>query len=252
MLCSAQNNICNIITEKWSFFLDRIGLNLHFKSIIYSFAFKMKHQKIKIYVAVASLAIFAASCASHSKNTTSYRPKNSNAVVAQGSKPKTSVKKTNSISGNATETTKKSGATNSALTKKMGFTVTQNDDINLYNIAAGWLGTPYKYGGNTKKGTDCSGLTNPIYNEAYGIKLSRSSADILTNNCTRIQKSQLSEGDLVFFRTDGRKSSIPNHVGIYLKDGMFIHSSTSKGVIISSIKADYYVKNWITGGRVRR
>ena len=90
-----------------------------------------------------------------------------------------------------------------------------------------------------------------VYKAVFGKTLTRQSAGMLTDNCTKITKSQLREGDLVFFRTDGKKSSTPNHVGIYLKENKFIHASTSKGVVVSDLLQSYYVTNWITGGRVK-
>ncbi|WP_286076278.1 C40 family peptidase, partial [Parabacteroides goldsteinii] len=61
----------------------------------------------------------------------------------------------------------------------------------------------------------------------------------------------LQEGDLVFFKTGGGKKKTPNHVGIYLKNGKFIHTSTSRGVMVSSLSEPYYTRSWITGGRVK-
>ena len=136
--------------------------------------------------------------------------------------------------------------------KKLGLTPSSSDNVKLFTEAASWIGTPYRYGGSSRSGTDCSGLTTSIYKTVYGVSLSRSSAAILTDNCTRIKKDNLREGDLVFFRTDGKKSSTPNHVGVYLKERKFIHSSSSKGVIVSSLDDDYYVRTFITAGRVSK
>lgn len=138
------------------------------------------------------------------------------------------------------------------ISKKLGINVSSSDNLKLYSEAASWVGTKYKYGGTSRNGVDCSGLTHLMYKAVYGKTISRQSSAILTNDCKRISKSQLKEGDLVFFRTDGKKSSTPNHVGIYLKNNKFIHASTSKGVIITDLSTDYYVKNWITAGRVIR
>ena len=65
-----------------------------------------------------------------------------------------------------------------------------------------------------------------------------------------ISKNGLRTGDLVFFATSRNKNTI-NHVGIYLKDGFFIHASTSNGVIVSHLNEDYYNRTWKKGGRVR-
>ncbi len=150
-----------------------------------------------------------------------------------------------------TTPTSSSSSNLSSISKKLGINVTKSDNQKLYSEAASWIGTKYKYGGTSKSGVDCSGFTYLMYKSVYGKTLSRQSEAILNNNCKRISKNQLKEGDLVFFRTDGKKSSNPNHVGIYLKNNKFIHASSSKGVVVSDITTDYYVKNWIAGGRVK-
>ncbi|MDL2282055.1 NlpC/P60 family protein [Parabacteroides sp. OttesenSCG-928-G06] len=126
-----------------------------------------------------------------------------------------------------------------------------NDNIYLYNEGAKWLGVPHRSGGLTKKGVDCSGLVVNIYREIYGKPLARSSADMLKKNCKKVGRSHLQEGDLVFFRTDGSRKKTPNHVGIYLKNGRFLHASTSRGVVVSSLSEPYYLRTFITGGRVK-
>jgi len=137
------------------------------------------------------------------------------------------------------------------LSRLYGVRLTPDNNIYLYNAGAKWLGVPYRYGGSTRKGVDCSAFTAIIYREVYGKQLSRSSADILKHNCKKVGRSRLEEGDLVFFRTDGKRSKSPTHVGIYLKNGRFIHASTSRGVIVSSLSEPYYTRTWITGGRVK-
>lgn len=87
--------------------------------------------------------------------------------------------------------------------------------------------------------------------EVYGKQLARSSADMLKYNCKKVSRGKLQEGDLVFFKTGGGKKKTPNHVGIYLKNGKFIHTSTSRGVMVSSLSEPYYTRSWITGGRVK-
>lgn len=131
-----------------------------------------------------------------------------------------------------------------------GMEMSSDDNIKLYEEIKNWIGVPYRYGGNTSKGVDCSGFVVNVYKNVYGIKLQRSSELIYKKNCVKIKKSKLQEGDLVFFKT-GKKKRI-NHVGIYLKNGKFVHTSTSRGVIISSLDEDYYRKNFMQAGRVRK
>lgn len=137
------------------------------------------------------------------------------------------------------------------LSSKLGFKVSAKDNLLLFNEAAGWLGTPYRYGGTTRKGVDCSGLTGQIYQKVYHTPLARTVADMAGKNCRKIRKSELETGDLVFFNTSKKKKGI-NHVGLFLKNGYFIHASTSKGVIVSNLHEDYYKKTWQKGGRVKK
>lgn len=138
-----------------------------------------------------------------------------------------------------------------ALSQRLGVRVSADDYRYLYAEAAAWLGAPYRRGGISKRGVDCSGFVSVVYGKVYNKRLSRSSADILKNNCRKIKKSKLREGDLVFFRTGKSKKKIPTHVGIYLKNGKFVHASTSRGVTVSSLSEPYYIRTWLTGGRVK-
>ena len=138
------------------------------------------------------------------------------------------------------------------LSQLYGLRLTPEDNIFLYNEGAHWLGVPHKLGGSTKRGVDCSGFVAIIFREIYGKQLSRSAADMLKHDCKKVGREKLKEGDLVFFRTGRQgKRGEPNHVGIYLKNGRFIHTSTTKGVMVSSLSEPYYMRTWLTGGRVK-
>lgn len=119
----------------------------------------------------------------------------------------------------------------------------------LYKEIKSWMGVPYLYGGHSKSGTDCSGLVMEVYKSVYGKKIVHYSADIYSKYCKRIDRDQLREGDLVFFSFV--KSGRVSHVGIYLKDNKFVHSSSSRGVIISDMDEPYYRKGFIGCGRVK-
>lgn len=135
----------------------------------------------------------------------------------------------------------------------LGFDIEEHDNWRLMIESAKWLGVPYKYGGNTKSGVDCSGLTTAIYKTVYNKQLHRRSADQYTQDCRNVSRTGLSSGDLVFFVTSDntKTASNINHVGIYLKDNKFIHASSSRGVVVDDINGSYWVKNWVAGGHVK-
>ena len=97
------------------------------------------------------------------------------------------------------------------------------------------MGIKYVYGGTTTKGFDCSGFIGYVYKKV-GVALPRTSAGMYATG-TSVKKSNLMTGDLVFFNTLGKGVS---HAGIYIGNGKFIHSRSSKGVSVSSINDPYY------------
>lgn len=131
--------------------------------------------------------------------------------------------------------------------RKLGLRFRNPDYKKLVETASGWIGTPYRYGSSSKKGTDCSGFVTRVYRDVYGISLSRSSHSMF-RDVKRVNKDNMRTGDLVFFRRSP-KSPI-YHVGIYLKNNKFIHSATSSGVMVSSLSEPYYRKNFYAAGRV--
>ena len=122
----------------------------------------------------------------------------------------------------------------------------------LIDAAADNLGTKYKYAGTTKAGYDCSGLIYTIFNAENIIlprnSLQQSKIGVVLNP----KKDQAQKGDLIFFKTNNNREI--NHVGIVIEASdeeiKFIHSSTSKGVIISSTKEPYYQKTFVQINRV--
>ena len=116
----------------------------------------------------------------------------------------------------------------------------------LYRFIDGWLGVPHRAGGMDKRGTDCSGFTSILQKEIYDQDLPRVAAQ-MADQVKRKYEEDLQEGDLVFFDFDGKKFS---HVGVYLINNKFVHTSTSKGVIISDLKDPWYYKYFSRAGAV--
>lgn len=128
---------------------------------------------------------------------------------------------------------------------KSGIELTAKDNKDLYTAIDKWYGTPYQYGGCTKEGVDCSCFVGNVYKAVYGITLHRVASDI-QKDVKLINRNQLKEGDIVFFSNSNGKVS---HVGIYLKDDMFVHSSTSRGVMVSKLSNSYWNAHFYKGGR---
>ncbi len=112
----------------------------------------------------------------------------------------------------------------------------------------GWLGTPYRFGGTSRKSIDCSAFTQSIFEEAAEVKIPRTARWQYTVG-EKIEKfDELQFGDLIFFHT--RSYAYASHCGIYLGDNLFAHASSRYGVTVSSLESRYYNKRFIGGRRL--
>lgn len=116
----------------------------------------------------------------------------------------------------------------------------------LIEAAESWLGTPYLFGGNSRRGIDCSALMVNVFREV-GLHLPRSSREQFATGSS-ISKASLAAGDLVFFNTSGKGVS---HVGLYVGRGNFIHASSSRGVVRESLGQPYYRQHFLGARRIR-
>jgi lipoprotein Spr len=129
--------------------------------------------------------------------------------------------------------------------RTQGIVIDENSCIPFYNAVYSYLGTPHRSraGG---RGLDCSGLVKKVFAEAYDVSLKGSSRDLyrITN---RVSESDLAEGDMIFFTIGSNQI---NHVGIYLNNGKFVHTSSTGGVTINELSEGYYARYYLGAGRV--
>jgi cell wall-associated NlpC family hydrolase len=117
------------------------------------------------------------------------------------------------------------------------------------HVIRSYLGVPYKWGGTTRGGMDCSALTRAVYREAYGVELPRTSRQMYGLGKRVPAPGQLRAGDLVFFRIDTSGPGV-SHVGIYVGDGQFAHASSSRGGVIDPLSSPYFDRRYAGARRV--
>lgn len=108
-----------------------------------------------------------------------------------------------------------------------------------------WKGTPYRFGGNTMRGIDCSGFVKHMYTALFSLNVPRSSREF-ANVGHRIHKDELQPGDLIVFS----RRTTPSHVGIYIGNNKFIHSSRNKGVSMADLDQRYWKRAYLMARRL--
>lgn len=120
-------------------------------------------------------------------------------------------------------------------------------NLSLYSFIEDWYGVKYRFGGNDKSGIDCSAFVQRAYETVFCTNLLRTAFQQFHSCRFVLDKDSLKEGDLVFFRTRGKRIS---HVGIYLMNNYFVHASTSQGVMISSLDEAYWTRYYAGAGSI--
>lgn len=115
----------------------------------------------------------------------------------------------------------------------------------LYAQHREWEGVPYRLGGMSKRGVDCSGFVHTTFRSQFGVELPRTTESQLGIGRS-VDRDGLQSGDLVFFRTGNGK----RHVGIYVENRTFLHASTSQGVTLSSLDNPYWASAYWQARRV--
>lgn len=124
--------------------------------------------------------------------------------------------------------------------------MTTNENIRLGLILQSYLGKPYSGKSRYEEGLDCSYFTGEVYRKYNNIILPRTASDQFKEG-SEVHFNHLKYGDLVFFQTTRKKIS---HVGIYVGDMRFIHVSSSRGVIVSSMKEKYWSERYRGARRI--
>lgn len=118
----------------------------------------------------------------------------------------------------------------------------------VIEYAQTWLGTPYRYGGESRKGVDCSALVMSVYRDALGVKIPRTTVQ-QRKFTADVRRGDLRPGDLIFFSSDKNRNGI-SHVGMFIGNDRFIHASSSRGVVVSKLSERYFVNHYHSSGRV--
>lgn len=117
---------------------------------------------------------------------------------------------------------------------------------NLLFFIDDWWGTPYRYGGDSRSGIDCSAFVQLLYGTVFGIGSLPRTAQEQYDDSKKIKRiNKLRTGDLVFFRIHSRHIS---HVGVYLQNNKFVSASLSAGVVISDLTDHYWSRYFVCGG----
>ncbi|GAA4132102.1 C40 family peptidase [Sphingobacterium lactis] len=127
----------------------------------------------------------------------------------------------------------------------MGVAANATSNTKLYQFVYEWLGTPYRLGGDSKRGIDCSKFSLAVYENVFNTTIGYNSRNQY-DNVTPIRKNDLQAGDLVFFKIRSRSIT---HVGVYLGDDKFAHASSSRGVMVSNLNEAYWKRYYYNGGR---
>lgn len=130
--------------------------------------------------------------------------------------------------------------------KTYGLVVDSCSNQSLYAAVYNYLGIPYRSAGKSEKGFDCSGFASTLYKVVFNKKISGSANDIF-KTLKPLDKSELQEGDLIFFK---RGKGRIFHVGVYLANNKFAHSESHIGVTISDINENYWKRYFYKGGRL--
>jgi cell wall-associated NlpC family hydrolase len=242
-----------------------------FGNIFVNFIYFVKNM-LKTYLCIASIVCFAISCSTF-RPAASQQPAAKTTTQSDGQvqfissisiKPDTRSDRTgSSITTTTTSASPKGSAPESAGNTtienypalQFKFAILENCTVEELNnpkllvFMDYWYGAPYRYGGASRDGIDCSAFAFLLLSSVYGVATMPRTSKEQYDACRHISRDDLQEGDLVFFHTLGGKHRGVTHVGIYLRNNKFVHASVS-GVMISDMNDGYYDRHFVGAGRV--
>lgn len=153
----------------------------------------------------------------------------------------------NRMPGNAAIDVSKTNTLQARFAAMMNVVPQSITNLSLYKFIDEWYGVRYRLGGNDKSGIDCSAFVQRVYSQVFGLNLLRTAFEQFNTSKLIWSATHLQEGDLVFFRINSSRIS---HVGVYLMNNFFVHASSSKGVMISSLDEHYWQQYFSCAGRM--
>lgn len=195
----------------------------------------MRNKKNMVIKYIIATLVFSGACLINTQNVKADTTLTSNKGITLKTSELKTVKVIKAPSDTATTSESGDKASRGAISK----------GNQVVNYASKFLGKPYVYGATGPNAFDCSGLTQYVYNK-FDVDISRTTYTQVGEG-TKVKRSDLKAGDLVFFNTESSNS----HVGIYIGDGEFIHAPrTGKPVMISSLSDGYYSARYATARRI--
>ena len=129
-----------------------------------------------------------------------------------------------------------------------GRTGEQDLEARIREIARAWGGTPYRAGGSSRRGTDCSGFTHTVFAQEFGVEIPRTSRDQARAG-DPVDRDDLTAGDLVFFDLRAGRKGI-DHVGLYVGEGLFVHARPRRGVGLDRLDEPVFRRGYRGARRV--
>ena len=198
-----------------------------------------------VFLCFTAFAVILVGCGASSPRFGS-TPKREKEAATKATPPKSTPREKTTATPEKESSKGEKGEVKRDFKKEKNTAISALDQSKLMRHISKYMGVPYKLGGESLDGMDCSGYTMTVYRDALGIQLPRTSFE-QSKLGTVVDFEELKFGDLIFFNTTGEEAS---HVGIYLGDDLFAHSGVTLGVTISSLQSSYFRERYEGARRI--